>query len=63
MKSTHQLRKCDVTEMMSGGMRLCELYDHLSTLTPPLALQSVPSVDEQTVAGVCGVVWGGVWGV
>ena len=31
-------------------MRLCELYDYLDANA--LALQSVPSVDEQTVAGV-----------
>ena len=37
-------------------MRLHELYDYLAALTPPLTLESVPSVDEQTVAGVC-VVW------
>eukprot|EP00042_Codosiga_hollandica_P031792 m.195740 g.195740 ORF g.195740 m.195740 type:complete len:353 (-) comp53729_c0_seq1:32-1090(-) len=32
-------------------MRLNAVYDALASLSPPLALESTPSVDEQTVAG------------
>ena len=39
--------------ILVGGLRLNELYDYLAALDPPLSFESVPSVDEQTIAGVC----------
>ncbi len=43
--------------ILLGGLRLNELYDYLAALEPPLSFESVPSVDEQTIAGVCSKIY------